>query len=147
MSLVVRSGRSADGASVTASMVHVLQNWSAFENMPSLGPDSVGPEPQEADDQEANRHPLQGGDQAWRPDGRGYEARHLLETDGDEKRAQDGADVVATPAHDDRGEQDDGLRIEPHGRRPELDEADQDRARQPGDDAAEDEDGQLELDG
>ncbi len=90
---------------------------------------------------------MQRGDQAWRPDRRGYEAGHLLEADRDEKRAQDGADVVATPAHDDRGEQDDGLRIQPHGRRPELDEADQDRAGQAGDDAADDENGQLELDG
>src|SRR5712691_5934564 len=138
MSLALRRGRSGDGASVTASMVHVLQNWSAFEHMPRLGPDSVGPEPQEADDQKANRHPLQGGDQAWRPDGRGYEACHLLETDRDEKRAQDGADVVATPPHDDCGEQDDGLRIEPDGRSPELDEADQDGAGQPGDNAADD---------
>src|SRR6266851_2525862 len=146
MSLAARSGRSAAGASGTASTVHVLQDWSAFEHVPRLGTDSIGPEPQEPDDQESNRHPLQRGDQAWGPDGRGYEAGHLLEADRDEKRAQDGADVVATSAHDDRRKQDDGLRVEPHGRRPELDEAHQDRTRQPGDDAADDEDGQLELD-
>src|SRR6266849_6206045 len=146
MSRAMRSGRSAAGASGTASMVYVLQHWSAFEHVPWLRPHPVGPEPQKADDQETNRHPLQRGDQAWRPDGGRYEARHLLEADRDEKRAQDGTDVVAAPAHDDGGEQDDGLRIEPHGRRPELYEAHQDRARQPGDDAADDEGGQLETD-
>src|SRR5207245_2050506 len=118
MSLAVSSGRSAARASATASMVHVLEHWSAVEHMPWLRPHPVGPEPKEADDQESDRHPLQGRDQARRPDGRRNESGHLFETDGYEKRAQDGADVVAAPAHDDGGEQDDGLGIEPDRRRP-----------------------------
>src|SRR5256712_5349366 len=132
MSLAASSGRSAAGASAAASMVNVLEHWSAVEHMPWLRPHPVGPEPKEADDQESDRHPLQGRDQARRPDGRWNEAGHLFETDRDEKRAQDGADVVAAPAHDDGGEQDDGLGIEPDGWRPELDETDQDGAREAG---------------
>src|SRR5712691_5276716 len=128
MSLAISSGRSAAGASAGASMVHVLEHWSAFEHMPWFGTHAVRPEPQEANDQEADRHPLQGRDQARRPNGGRDEACDLLEADRDEQRAEDGTDVVAAPADDDGREQDDGLRVEPYGRRPELDEADQDSA-------------------
>src|SRR5207245_1862530 len=88
MSLAISSGRSATGASAAASTVHVLDHRRALEHTARFGPHSVRPEPQEADDQQADRDPLQRGDQAGRPDRGRNEAGQLFEPDRDQKRTQ-----------------------------------------------------------
>src|SRR5712691_1450054 len=115
--------------------------------VPRLRPHALGAEPQEPEDEEADEDPLERGDQVRRPDVEPAEqARHLLETDGHEQRAQDRADIVAAAADDDGGEQDDRLRVKPRRRRPHAEEADEDCPREPGDRSADDEDRHLEGD-
>src|SRR5690348_14280435 len=118
---------------------------SAFIDTTRLGANAFGPEPQESEDEQSDQDPLERRDQVGRSDVHACEeSRHLLEPDRNEQGAEDGADVVAATADDDGREQDDRLRIEPGRRRPHLQEADQDRARQSSDRAADDEHRQLQ---
>src|SRR6202011_741684 len=112
------------------------------EGSPLLRDDALGPEPEEAENQGADGDPLEGGDQPGLAEG-GHVAGRLEEPDRDQDRTQDGAEVVAAAADDDRGEEDDRLRVEPAGRGPEGREADQDRTAQAAHHAADDEHRQL----
>src|ERR1700687_6505929 len=140
MSVATRMGPSA-------GICHVLGYRSSFEHATRLGPHAVRTEPEEADDEQSDRNPLQRGDQAGRADVQfDEESSHLFETYWHQQRAKDAPDVVAAPAHDDGREEDDRLGVEPYRRRPDLDESNQDGPRQAGDQAADDEDRPLELD-
>src|SRR6266851_2073180 len=128
----------------------ILAHGGALEHAPRLGANAVRPKPEKPDDQQADRHPLERWDEARRPqvgDAGAVveEARDLFEADRHQQRAQDGAYVVAPTAHDDGGEQDDRFGVKPNGRRPHLDEADQDGAREPGDQTADYENRHLQL--
>src|SRR5579864_2146548 len=97
--------------------VDLLGIRASLEHAPRLGPHALGPKPQEPDDQEADRHPLQGrhetdlGRDSDRPELElvGNEASHLFESHRHEQRPEHRAHVVAAPADDDGGEQDDRL--------------------------------------
>src|SRR5579864_9614994 len=103
------------GRSGCADIVHLRGVGVALEHASGLWPHALRPEPQEADDQQADRDPLERRDEADlrrdldRPERELVrdEARHLLETHRDEQRAQDRPEVVAATAHDDSREQDD----------------------------------------
>src|SRR5207302_11070919 len=128
MSSATSSGRSAaTPTSGCASIFQVLAHGGALEHMARLRPHSFRPEPEEADDEQPDRHPLQSWDQAGRSEAAWNEAGHLLESDRNEQRTEDCADVVATAADDDGGEQDDRLGIGPYRPPPQLDESPQDR--------------------
>src|SRR5450759_733470 len=105
------------GWSGAAVIVSSFEIRTALEDPARLGPHAFGPEPEEPDDEQADRDPLHGRDQVWRrhpaADGRGYQPRRLEETHGHEQRPEDRAQVVAAPADDDRGEKDDRLGVEP----------------------------------
>src|SRR6202035_4134660 len=79
-----------------------------------LGHHTPGTEPEEAEDEEADANPFQRGDQVRRADIHPLQQpRDLLEADRHQEGANDGADVVASAADDDRSEQDDGLGVQP----------------------------------
>src|SRR6266849_4359301 len=125
------SSATSIGWSGRPDKLHLHGVWAAGEDSARLRSHAFGPEPEEADDQQTDRHPLQRGEQPGRPEVeivRVEDASHLLEAHRDEQGAEDGADVVASPSDDDRREQDDRLRVQPNRRRPELDETDQDGA-------------------
>src|SRR6266566_5651872 len=147
MSSATSRGRSpTTRTSGCSSIFQVLAYGRALEYVARLRPHPFWAEPQEADDEQADRHPLERWDEAGRSEAAWDEASRFLEPDRNEQRTQDRPDVVAAPADDDGGEEDDRLGIEPHRRRPQLDEAHQDRAGQAGNDAADDEHRHLELD-
>src|SRR5579872_4420576 len=143
-------GRSACSATVQPFRREILREHAAW-----LGPHALRPEPQKADDQKADRDPLERGHEAdLRRDRKRAERElvrdepgHLLETDRDEQRAEDRAQVVAAASDDHRREQDDRLRVQPDRWRPQGDEADEDCARESRDRTADDEDRHLERDG
>src|ERR1700724_4174868 len=92
----------------------LLDGGRAGKDATLLGHHTLGAEPQEAEDEEADANPFQRGDQVGRADVHTpQQPRDLLEADRHQEGAQDGADVVASASHDDRGEQDDGLRVRP----------------------------------
>ena len=61
------------------------------EDTTPLGQHAAGPEPEEAEDQPADAHPLERGDEPGRPERRQVAGR-LLESDRDEQRTEHGAD-------------------------------------------------------
>src|SRR5487761_29468 len=128
----------------------ILTNWGPLEHAPRLRPYAFRPEPEEPDDEQADRHPLHGRDEIGRrypaADGGWYQPRRLLETHGHQQRTEDGTEVVAAAADDHRGEKDDGLGIKPDRRSPYRDVAHQNRPRKPCDDTPDNEDRHLELD-
>src|SRR5437868_3805752 len=138
----------ASGLSMTsgcADTIHQLCIGTAFEDSTGLGPDAFRPKPEKSQDEQADRDPLERGDEIRRTDVHMDEQTgHLLEADGYEERAQDGPYVVAPAADDEGGEQDDGLGVEPGRRGPDGQEADEDRAGETGDGAADDEDCHLQ---
>src|SRR4029077_15280470 len=75
-----------------------LSGRAALEDASRFGPHSIGPEPEESDDEQPDDDPLQRRDQSGRADRGGYEARCLLEADRHQERAEDRADVVALAA-------------------------------------------------
>src|ERR1700730_18113758 len=95
----------------------VLADGCSLEDAPRFRPHAFRPEPEEPDDEQANLHPLGGRYQLGRrhpaADGWRNQPRHLEEADGHEDRAQDRADIVAAPADDDRGEENDRLGVQP----------------------------------
>src|SRR5579859_6139560 len=103
------------GWSRGAGIVGVLPDGRAFEHPPLLGPYTLRPEPEEADDQQPDRDPLHGRDQVWwrhpAADRRGYQPCRLFEAHRHEQRPEDRSEVVAAPTDDDRGEEDDGFRV------------------------------------
>src|SRR5690349_16129794 len=116
-------------------------------DVPRLRPHPLRTEPQEAEDEQADDDPLEGGDKVRRPDVHDAQlARDFLQAERNGQRAEDRAHVVAAPADDDRGEQDDRLGVEPGRGRPDVEEPDDDSAGQPSDRAADDEDGHLQRD-
>jgi len=98
-------------------MVDLLADRCSLKDAPRFRPHSLRSEPQEPDDEQADRHPLRRRDQVGRrrpaADGGWYEPRHLEEAHGDEQRPEHRADIVTAAADDDRGEQDDRLGVEP----------------------------------
>src|SRR5579864_2570232 len=74
----------------------------ARKDAPGLGHDALGPEPEEAEDEQTDRDPLQRGNQVGRPDVEAaQQPGDLFEPDRHEQRAENGAQVVA-PSPDDR---------------------------------------------
>src|SRR3984893_7472955 len=100
-----------------AGTAHVLPDRCSLEDAPRFRPHAFRPEPEEPDDEQADRHPLSGRYQVGRrhpaADGWRNQSRHLEEADGHENRTEDRADIVAAPADDDRGEKDDRLGVQP----------------------------------
>src|SRR5438309_5618138 len=91
-----------------------LDGGRAGKDATLLGHYTLRAKPQEAEDEEADANPFQRGDQVGRADVHPpQQPRDLLETDRHQEGAEDGTDVVASPSDDDRGEQDDGLRVQP----------------------------------
>src|SRR5438309_3747566 len=120
-----------------ADIFHQLRFGAAFEDVTGLGPDAFGPEPEKAEDEQPNRDPLERRDDVWRSDVHPDQLpRDLLEADRHEQGAEDGTEVVAPAADDQRGEQNDRLWIQPGRRSPHGEETDQDRARKARDGAA-----------
>src|ERR1700694_1140455 len=110
-------------------MFLVFAHGGALEYAAGLRAHVFGPEPRKPAVQQADRHPLEGRDQAGRAEVGDagtvvQEAGDLFEADRYQERAEDGADVVAPAAHDDGGEPDDRFGREPYGRRHDLDVAD-----------------------
>src|SRR5712692_105443 len=78
------SSATSIGPSGRAAKFHHLVVGTAFENALRLGPHALRPEPEEPDDEQADRDPLHSRDQVWRRhpagDGRGYQPCSLEET-------------------------------------------------------------------
>src|SRR5580700_3969942 len=132
-------------ASVSTGMELPTRNRcsSRREDSTPLREHAAGPEPEEAENQAADAHPLEGRYESRRPYGRKVAGR-LLEPHRNQQGAKHSAKVVATTADDHGREQDQRFRVEPRRWRPRRDEADKDGAAQSGDRSTQDEDRHLQ---
>src|ERR1039457_6350668 len=78
----------------------------------ALGKEAVRPEPQEYEQESSDGDPVKGVDEPWGAEGREV-PRHLEDPDGDEERAERAAREVALTAHDQRGEEQERLGVQP----------------------------------